>query len=64
MIQKPILSVRYPVHLYRQNGSGRDGYIAINNGGNTLPLKRSGVVKYGPMVGKLVTDRSESPPPG
>ena len=52
MLFDRILSVPHTVALYQVNGTGRDSYIANNNGGNTIPTKRSGVVRYGPMNGK------------
>ena len=64
MLFDRILSVPHTVALYQVNGTGRDSYIANNNGGNTIPTKRSGVVRYGPMNGKSPTDRSLSPPGG
>ncbi len=47
MLFDRILSVPHNVALYQVNGTGRDSYIANNNGGNTIPTKNSGVVRYG-----------------
>ena len=64
MLFDRILSVPHNVALYQVNGTGRDSYIANNNGGNTIPTKNSGVVRYGQMNGRAPTDRSLSPPGG
>ena len=48
------------ISLYKPNGTGRDSYIAHNNGGNTIPQKLSGIVKFSPMIGKAYKDHRYS----